>query len=355
MPSEHSRLGGSSIHRTLECPGSAVEDAPERTNQAAEDGTIAHGLGERILRGDIVEASEFKDQDTCDAVNEYVDYVRGFGEQYEHDKGYQFLIEQRIVSKSLPDHGGTIDVLFVTDDTLHVIDYKNGVMPVNPVDNKQLLSYLVLADELYPGRKVFRGSIVQPNVYGETECIEFTRDALDEHSLAVELVADDTTLKAGSHCHWCPLAQTCAELKRESTEVVKMQFDDGWDADDCKRVIAIAPALADLAKQAAHRLGEIMMDGEPVEGWKLVRQLANRSWRSEDEMMLACIEKGLDDSVIHVPRKIKSPAQLEKFSSAFKPMVKELSHRIEKGIIAVESSNKAKEYDPHDLFTDLEG
>lgn len=358
MPGEHSRLSPSSMLRILQCPGSAIDNPPDRSSVAADKGTYSHGLGERILRGEEVADSEFPDDETRASVFEYVAFVRAW-ESHEELEGLnhpnsEVLIEQRIVSQSLPDLGGTIDCLIVSDKHIHVIDFKDGVMPVQPEDNKQLLSYLVLAREAYPGRKRFFGSICQPRVFGDTRCVEFTDDQVCSHHLDIVLIADDTTLKAGEHCRWCPLAQNCVELQRETQEVVKQTFDDGWTAEQCKRVLAMQGVVNELASLAQLQIAKLMKDGEKIPGWKLVRSLANRAWRDSDDALLEFVENEMPDDVIFAPRKLKSPAQLEKFSKAYRPLVAKLAHREEKGIIAVTADSKLEEWDPREQFTVIE-
>ena len=352
--SEHSRLSPSSMARILKCPASAVHNPLDTGSAAAAEGTFAHTLCEQMLSGKEV---DFPNDEMESAVFEYVAYVKDHKSHDELDgvnhSNSEISLESRIVSKDIPDHGGTIDTLIVSDTHIHVIDFKYGTMPVASEDNKQLLSYLVLACEKFPGRTRFFGTIIQPRVYGRPRCVEYTRAQLDEHLFAVMMADIDDSKEAGDHCRWCPLKQDCEVLEQHVKDVATMVFDDGWDGEKCKTVIAMGGVISTLVVDAKHQLTKLLKDGAKVDGWKLVRQLANRCWIDDDMAIMLLESKGLDDTVIY-NQKIKSPAQLEKFSKAYKPFVSANAHRPEKGIIDVESSNKLPEYDPASEFTDIE-
>ncbi len=148
--SEHSRLSPSSMTRILRCPASAVSNPPDTGSAAASEGTLAHGLAERVLRGDDTAQSEIPNDEMRQAIFAYVAYVRAHKSHDELDgvdhANSGITYEERIVSALIPEHGGTIDTLIVSDTHIHVNDFKYGVMPVSSHDNTQLLSYLALAD-----------------------------------------------------------------------------------------------------------------------------------------------------------------------------------------------------------------
>lgn len=351
--SEHSRLAPSSMTRILLCPPSAVDNPRDTGSAAATEGTLAHDKCEEILRG--ADDVEFPNDEMRKAVFEYVAYVRAHKSHDELDgvdhKNSKVLIEQRIVSKLIPDHGGTIDALIVSDSHIHVNDFKYGVMPVSSRDNKQLLSYLILADEAYPGRKTFHGSIIQPRVYGTPECVEYTRDQLDQHMIDVMLTAGLTTRESGDHCRWCPLKPDCDELNNRLVQIASEDFDDGWSSDKCKDVIEMAGVVSTLAKDAKAHLTTLMHKGEKVDGWKLARQIGNRCWRDPSELVALEAAGEIAKDALY-DQKMRSPAQLEKYSKAYKTLSASHAHRPEKGVIAVESSSKLPEYDPTSPFDD---
>ncbi len=351
---EHSILSPSGMERIINCNGSAVKNTDDEETAASKRGVVLHSKGEQTLRGG---TPEFDNDVDRDSVFQYVSYVRAHKSHAELEgvdqRGSRICLEERIVSKLIPDHGGTMDTLILSDTHLHTIDYKSGATPVSAYDNKQLLSYLVLADEQFPGRQRFFGSIVQPEVFGDPICVEYTKEQLTAHLYDVMMADIGDTYNAGKWCRWCPLRKTCAVLEAHRKEMAQLVFSDDWPAQKCIDVIAMTKVFADMAVEAKKHLRKILLDGTHVEGWKLARQLANRSWIDEQKTVDAFRAKGVSDDIIF-NQMIKSPAQFEQFSKAYKPFVADHTERIEKGIIAVESSSTLAEYVPGSEFTNLE-
>lgn len=76
---QHSIIGASSLYRWGECPGSIrlCKDLPNRTNEYAELGTLAHDVAEKILRGETTESEAriLHGDELVDAVMVYVNYI----------------------------------------------------------------------------------------------------------------------------------------------------------------------------------------------------------------------------------------------------------------------------------------
>jgi hypothetical protein len=292
------------------------------------------------------------------AVFEYVGYVRAF-RSHEQLAGIdqsdsQVFYERTIESKSIPEHGGTIDCLIVGKNHIHVIDFKYGTMPVAPEDNTQLLEYLGLALEDFPGRTEFFASIVQPRVPGDTRCVPYTLSQIHCHSADVMLAGFDRhTLSAGEHCRWCPLRKTCIVLDKHLRDNAKEKFSDDWSAEKCLEVIKFGGVMAELVKDAKALVLKMLHRGDQISGWRLARQLGNRAWIEERLTAEVLIAKGLTGGRLY-DTKIKSPAQVEKLDKKYKPIVAQLCHRPEKGVIAVTTDSKLPEYKPQDQFTEIE-
>lgn len=345
-PSEHSRLSPSSAYRWLVCPGSAVDNPPDTESAASKEGTLAHEFAAKYACG--MDTGPFPSEEMEDAAFKYCLYVNA---AVTREVGEELLLETRIVSKTIPDFGGTMDALIIGKDFLHVIDFKYGLQPVMARDNKQLLSYLVLANEEYPGKKEFYGSIVQPRVpYGE-QYVEFSIEEVENHYIEVLFAGSSDNRSAGKHCTWCPLRNNCNVLDRLVVTTTKKVFDDSkdWDATKCQEVLDTGIVVAELVKDAKKRIKDILQAGEDVPGWKLVESLGNRAWTNEDEVVKKLLDKGLNNDIIY-NRKIKSPAQLEKFSSAYKQFVAEESHRPRKGVVAAEASSRLPEWNVANVF-----
>ena len=105
----------------------------------------------------------------------------------------------------------TPDVVIVTDDTLDVLDWKTGTIPVDPRDNDQLMFYLASALNAYVQESewpkyTLRVHIVQP---GNQDFVRVSyqelMDWMQEAAAAdAAILQKDLMLKPGSHCTFCP-------------------------------------------------------------------------------------------------------------------------------------------------------
>lgn len=353
---KHYRLSPSSSNRWLECPGSAQDDLPDSGSAAASEGTEAHDYAYVALSG--VDIPDFPNDEMRKAVFEYIGYIRAFR---SHDQlagvdqsDSEIFYEETIESKLIPEHGGTIDALIVGKDHIHVIDFKYGTMPVAPEDNTQLLEYLGLALEKFPGRTQFFASIVQPRVPGDIRCIPYTLSQVVGHRADVMLAgADRNTLVAGEHCRWCPLRKTCVVLDKHLRDNAKEKFSDDWSAEKCLEVIKFGDVMAELVKDAKKLVLKMLHRGDTVSGWRLARQLGNRAWTDEENAGIALQKTtATEDDLFRI--ELRSPAQIEKRNKSLKSLVARLCHRPEKGVIAVTTDSKLPEYKPQDKFTEIE-
>lgn len=219
MPA-HWPLGGSSAKRWVNCPGSkyaGLDEAPDEVGEKARIGTLGHKAVEQLLRRGYIDLTDEDrellsdmDADRRDwfkrAIKMCVDCVRA-----EIAKADEFILEYQAESVTIPDHGGTMDVVTLRGDTLHVIDYKFGATPVEAAGNEQLMSYLLLALQRFPQATEFRGTIIQPSHRG-VDTVDFTAEELDEFHQRAQDAADPANEERyadTSWCMYCPLLATC--------------------------------------------------------------------------------------------------------------------------------------------------
>ena len=130
---KHSILSPSGSHRWLNCtPSARLElEFADSESEAAREGTAAHALCEHKLKKALHmrsrrPVSDYASDEMEECTDAYVDFVM---EQYEAAKQIcpdpVILIEQKLdFSCYVPDGFGTGDCLIISDDKLHVVDFK---------------------------------------------------------------------------------------------------------------------------------------------------------------------------------------------------------------------------------------
>ena len=122
---------------------------------------------------------------------------------------FNVLVEEKVVAEWLPSKPTTTaDLVFYVQDEIHVIDFKWGKIPVEVVDNEQLMYYARSYAWLAPKAKGVTVHIIQP--YADN----FDEWFVDSNRLAqftTDAIAADTAIQAGDitfgpsdHCTFCP-------------------------------------------------------------------------------------------------------------------------------------------------------
>lgn len=376
----HSKIGASSASRWMPCPGSVrlidrlaqgKEIAFESTSFAAE-GTVAHTVAELCLKNNqdaieyidrvFTEKVNGKDEDftvdeeMAEAVQEYLDIVRGYLEKLPHSELY---IEQRFHLKHLhKDLFGTNDAcILLPFGELHVFDYKHGKgVAVEAENNKQLMYYAIGAAYAmgFDFQKVVL-HIVQPRAYhklGSHRYWEIDADELEAWQDELKAAAEETEkenapFEAGDWCRWCPAAAYSDDKKAYLCEayhqkaisvaaetfnmkapaVTKENGDKVYDLpkpeDLTPEQIAKVMDNADILKNwfravesfanAEAQLGRVPPTYKLVEGRK-----GNRKWADEKKAEELMKKELGEKAYITPPPKLVSPPQAEKEMGAKK-------------------------------------
>lgn len=352
----HTRLAPSSAYRWSKCPGSAQDGLPDEETTAAAEGTLAHArasatLLDKELAAEFAEKLEGLDAEAFDemtrAVFAFVDFCRGIPCE-------SFYIERKVMSQYIDDHGGTMDFAADNPDWLHVVDFKFGTMPVPAKQNAQLKSYLRLLREYLGRRERYFGTIIQPRVFDKPDTWEFSNDDLDEWELTVIEASQDTTLVAGSHCHWCPLLAKCEVAFEHAKQMAEDEFtivDEVSPAllERFKQVLDFDEVVSRMATLAKEKMLEYIRYGGKIEGWKAAMSIGNRTWLDRETLpqVLAARYKehtnnDIESGIMYAPIELKSPAQLEKLLP--KSMIEDLYHRPERGVCVVPADSKLDEF-----------
>lgn len=199
---KHWRLGPSSSSRWLNCPGSARDDLPNPETIYSKRGHELHDQAVWYLQDGLPVFGDDQDSEDVRLCTDFADSLKGA-------KHFEVQIE----SDEVDDHGGTIDVLETTDESLHVVDFKFGKIPVAVKTNTQIACYINLAREVVGDRRKFFGTVAQP-YRGQPKTFRFTRHFLDQTRATAKKVAHDDRLVAGPWCQYCPLKPVC-EVHRD--------------------------------------------------------------------------------------------------------------------------------------------
>lgn len=205
------RFSASVAGRHMTCHGSANLDAaipgwiappedPDADN-AANRGTKMHAQF-----ADIMSLS------TKDAVNmgkalAYVAAVR-------QERRFKVLIEAEHKATWLARHPGdnvpstTADLVLYVKDEIHIFDLKTGVIPVEVVDNEQMLYYAATYAYLAPDAKGVHLHIVQPWASNIEVWFVDTARILDfmvkARQTRDDIQAGSVKLQPSDHCKFCP-------------------------------------------------------------------------------------------------------------------------------------------------------
>lgn len=203
------RFSASVAGRHMACHASAnldlaiphwEEPVEDRTaNNAANRGTDWHTIFAKVME------MPNADMQRLVMAMQYVAALRS-------TRRFKALVEHSMQAKWLataPDT--TADLVLFTQDELHILDLKTGKIPVEVVDNTQLLFGAVTYSGLAPKAKGATLHILQPWATGNLPGISWFADTnvlakFRDDAIAAEaaIQAGDTTFSPGDHCTFCP-------------------------------------------------------------------------------------------------------------------------------------------------------
>lgn len=358
----HSRLGASSAHRWMACPGSVrlTADLPNKTSEHAALGTAAHEIGERALRtGRDVESyrgetifvdnpgkTPFRfevDDDMIDAVSVYVDLVReeAGDNPVNVEVGFALRQDERFF--------GTNDasVYLPEQRTLVVYDYKHGAGYMVDADDNPQLKYYALGAIMVCPHPVSEIELVIVQPRGQGEAIKrWSTTPFDLMDFGAELVAgaarvDDPNapLATGAHCQFCDAAPVCPARREEAYSTAGAMFDaednmtlpDPKDAAafDLSQVLLRAERIRDWVSQVERYARERAEQGNPPTGFKLVEGRKLRAWNAgiDEADIVATLSAYAPEKSLYTS-KLVSPAQAEKLigKEAYKAIEADVVH-----------------------------
>lgn len=349
-PEKHALLSASSAARWLICTAAPrfEEGLPESTSAYAEEGRLAHAIGElkvsrkytRIdprtytsmlikLKKDPLYTPEM-DKTT----NTYLDHI--MEQVMAYDTVPTVAVEVKVdFADYAPEGFGTCDCCIIGGDLLSIVDYKHGRgVPVSAVGNPQMRLYALGALQRYApvfgdAIKRIRMIIDQPRLDSYTTD-EISVEELRAWGESIKPIAQKAfsgpgEFVPGDHCRFCRGKARCRARADANTALedfkdcvpAKMWAGETKDHPPLLSDAEVGTLLErgkqlvqwykDLEEYAANAL----LAGIEVPGWKLVEGRSNRAFTDQDAAIQAVLAAGYDEALVY-DRKPKTLSELEK-------------------------------------------
>lgn len=346
-PEKHALLSASSASRWLKCTAAPrfEEGLPENTSEYAEEGRLAHAIGElKVLKKCTPMSTRTyntrlnklkKDPLYNPEMDKTTDlYLEHITEQVmAYDTAPTVAVEVQVdFSDYVPEGFGTCDCCIIGGDLLSIVDYKHGKgVPVSAVGNPQMRLYALGALRRYAPVfgdtiKRVRMTIDQPRLDSYTTD-EITVDELRAWGDSIKPIAQKAysglgEFVPGDHCRFCRGKAQCRARANVNTALEDFKncvpagkqpqgegkvLTDAEIGDLLERGKLLVQWYKDLEEYAT----EALLAGKEIPGWKLVAGRSNRTFTDQDAAIQAVIAAGYDEALVY-DRKPKTLTELEK-------------------------------------------
>jgi hypothetical protein len=119
----------------------------------------------------------------------------------------------------------------------------------------------------------------------------------------------DAPMQTGDHCRWCTAKPICPQMTGAVDRALKTQLA-ALPVEQIAVQLQQADMLEDYIKNVRALAFQLLENGHPVPGYKLVAKRGTRQWVEEAKIEAWVDANKIEDA--YEPVKIKSPAQLEK-------------------------------------------
>lgn len=338
---EHAILSASSSHRWLICPPCVrlEQGFPNETSEYAEEGTLAHELGEITLKHNLkemttraynsrikkIQESELFTADMPDYVETYVDTcLEKFSEAKAKTKDAIFKVEQKLdFSEWVPKGFGTGDFVVIADGTMEICDLKYGKgVPVSAKENPQMRLYALGAiaefSFLYDIKNV-KMTIIQPRLDSISTDEITVKDLLEWAEKVLKPTAElafkgEGEFKAGEHCGFCRAKSVCKARADKNLELAKYEFQEPTtlDNDDIAYILGKADELMKWAKDIQNFALEQALKGEEFTGFKVVEGRSNRKYTDIEKVAKVLLTNEYTEDKIYKPKELQGLTNMEK-------------------------------------------
>lgn len=315
---DHALLAPSSASRWMTCTPSArledklfAEGTVPITSVYADEGTLAHSLGELLIRFrlDRISKTDFKikhekiiknklyDREMEDVADTYALFViEKLNAAIAESGNAGLFTEVKLNLKEyIPESFGHSDAAIVSDNKLTVIDLKYGEgVPVDAYENKQGMIYALGAlnhfEAIYDIKEI-EIIIYQPRL---DSISSYEISAKDLKSWANDVLKPAAALAwkkqgdfiPGDHCRFCKVKH-CKALANMNLELANYEFAQADTLAD-KEIVDILKKAANfknwLSQIEKYALDQAVNKDKHWPGMKLIEGRSNRSYTSEEEV-----------------------------------------------------------------------
>jgi Protein of unknown function (DUF2800) len=325
----HSLLSPSGASRWLACTPSArfEQQHADTGSRYADEGTLAHEVAALVLgvRSGVAPVKNFPA--VLSEIEHRVNLFYGqdspveFKAMLEHAEEYaafvleqaqgQILIEQRYdLRKYVPFAWGTADCTNITGHTLYIVDYKYGAgVAVTATANPQLMLYALGALDALPAGHRTEGmdvvvSIFQPRAGGSsswsitvTDLLKWANEVVTPR--AKMAMGGQGEFVAGSHCQFCKVKSVCKAWYDRFGEAKRLKDNRVMSDDELSRVLEFGDEVKSWIEKVKEDTVRRLAAGEKIPGWKLVEGRGARTWKSEDDVVVALLDEGFESYDIY--------------------------------------------------------
>lgn len=311
---KHALLSPSAAHRWAVCTPSArlEREYPRTSSTAAEEGTKAHELCEKILSGEPYNAEDYDDEMTECAL--------AYAYHIQNELGLEgFYAETRVEIPDIRDCFGTVDCFGVKNGTLFVVDYKYGKgVPVSAYENYQmaLYAYGLIRSGRVSGITGVTMEIFQPRLNTiskwETDPVTLQRWTQDHIvNKASDAFEGKGTLIQGDHCLFCKHRAKC---DAQYSTFYLCKVEEKTITENQRQIVLKygdqVKAFIDAVKEQALKDA---LDGKKIDGYKVV---AGRSVRTITDYNSVVAHLGGDEEQYYEKKPLGITALQKKVGSA---------------------------------------
>lgn len=343
---DHAILSPSSAKRWINCTPSALlaEEAGSKSSVYTEEGTLAHEIAEhaltRYLEGSYdpiideempIRKEHFQNPlfsiDMANCIREYCEFVIGEGyEMQKQDGSNKMYLEHRVnITDFAPDSFGSVDVILVSDKTIHIIDLKYGAgVKVFADHNEQMMMYALGALKDLGALKAavsdritkIKMTIAQVRL-DHYDTFEMSKGELLDWAEKVLKPAAKMAIQGigkqviGSWCGFCPVKAQC----RAQRDAILADFEEKPEPlllsdEEIVDLIGKIDTYKSWIESVNKYVYDRAIQGHKWEGYKLIAGRTSRVIKDEAKIRQALLNEYLEDEVLNI--KLKGIGDLEK-------------------------------------------